>query len=256
MSRTTDLDAALPRARAACFDFAGVGEKLSHGAPFFHVRGKGFAIFARDHQGAGGPALWCRSTAAEQRRLVAADRALYFVPPYVGVKGWVAVRLDAPGCDDATLSILVEEAWRSVAPKRLERDAPAPPKPVSYPTTDPAVVADALARLSALCEPLAGTVTERAAGHATFRVGKRPYAYLLDNQHRDGIVAVVFRSDEGAALAAKEPRRYYAPAYMDAAAWVAMRVDRAKTPWRRLAAHVTASHARVAPKSRGATVRG
>lgn len=252
MSTPTDAtEALLRRVRAICHDFAGTEEKLSHGAPFFHVRGKGMLAFASDHHGDGRVAVWCKSTLDEQQRLVRSNPDVYFVPPYVGVSGWVGVRLERPGTDFDALAMLVEEAWRSVVPKRLAHAAPsAPPPPPVYATTDPAVVAVALARMTALCATLPGASSESSPSQTTWRVGKKTFAYLLDNQHRDGIVSVCFRvaPDEAAALMERAPRRYYRPPYLGAKGWVAMRVDSAKVPWKELARRVTESHASVAPR--------
>lgn len=252
MSTPTDAtEALLRRVRAICHDFAGTEEKLSHGAPFFHVRGKGMLTFASDHHGDGRVAVWCKSTLDEQQRLVRSNPDVYFVPPYVGVSGWVGVRLERPGTDFDALAMLVEEAWRSVVPKRLAHAAPsAPPPPPVYATTDPAVVAVALARMTALCATLPGASSESSPSQTTWRVGKKTFAYLLDNQHRDGIVSVCFRvaPDEAAALMERAPRRYYRPPYLGAKGWVAMRVDSAKVPWKELARRVTESHASVAPR--------
>ena len=248
---TGSSEALLARVRAICHDFAGTEEKLSHGAPFFHVRGRGMLTFANDHHGDGRVAVWCRSTPDEQRRLVRADPDVYFVPPYVGVSGWVGVRLERPGTDFEALAMLVEEAWRAVAPKRLAHAAPSPPPPPPvYATTDPAVVRDALDRLTTLCAALPGATVESSPSQTTWRVGKKAFAHLLDNQHRDGIVAVCFRvaPDEAAALMARSPRRYYRPPYVGARGWVAARVDSAKVPWNELTRRVAASHASVAPR--------
>ena len=241
-----DPDALLARVRQICFDFAGVEEKLSHGAPFFHVKGRGIASFASGHHQSGHVALWCKSTRDAQERLVKRDPDVYFVPPYVGVGGWVGVRLDLPATDFEALAILVEEAWRSVAPKRLLDAAPSPPpKAPVYPTTDPAVVREALSKLTAIAEALPDTSVEEGAGRVTFRVGKRPFAYLVDNEHRSGVVAVYFKAtrEEAEALAADAPKRYFVPPYMGAHGWAAMRVDVGKVPWKELARRVAASHA-------------
>ncbi len=249
MTTGTHPDALLARLRAICFDFAGTEEKLSHGAPFFHVRGKGFVSFAGNHHGDGRTAAWCKATLDEQRRLTKSNPDVYFVPPYVGVKGWIGVRLDHPSTDFDALAILVEEAWRSVVPKSLERATPEPPPeaPV-YPTTDPAVVREALAKLTEIAASLPETVIEEASGQTTLRIGKKPYAYLLDNQHRDGIVAVCFRCDDAAELVSASPKRFYRPKYVGASAWVAMRVDAKKVAWKELTRRVTESYRSVAPK--------
>ena len=57
----------------------------------------------------------------------AADR--FFIPPYVGGKGWLGVYLDVPNVDWDEVAELVEESYRLVAAKRLiaevdARDAP------------------------------------------------------------------------------------------------------------------------------------
>ena len=42
----------------------------------------------------------------------------FFVPPYVGGRGWIGVRLDRdPDWDE--IAGVIEDAYREVAPKRL-----------------------------------------------------------------------------------------------------------------------------------------
>lgn len=55
----------------------------------------------------------------EQQSLVDADPARYFVPPYLGPKGWVGAELD-PGAepDWDEIAGLLEQAWRMTATKR------------------------------------------------------------------------------------------------------------------------------------------
>lgn len=243
--RQSTVDALLARVRTICFDFAGTEEKLSHGAPFFHVRGRGIVSFANEHHGDGHVAVWCKATLDAQKRLVAKQPDVYFVPPYVGVKGWVGMRLEHPAMDFDALAMLVEEAWRSVVPKRLEHAEPTEPSPPpTYPTTDPAVVEAALAKLTTMCEGLADVHTERSGYSVTFRVGRKPFAYLFDNHHRDGIVGVGVRVPlkEAAALVKASPRRYYMPPYIGPKGWVAMRVDDARVPWKELARRIVDSH--------------
>ena len=42
----------------------------------------------------------------------------FFVPPYLGPRGWVGLRLDVD-LDWDEVAGVVEEAWRLTAPKRL-----------------------------------------------------------------------------------------------------------------------------------------
>jgi hypothetical protein len=50
--------------------------------------------------------------------LVRAEPDKVFVPPYVGVKGWIGVVLDR--VDDAELRELVVQSYCMVAPRKLQ----------------------------------------------------------------------------------------------------------------------------------------
>jgi hypothetical protein len=54
-----------------------------------------------------------------QAVLVGAAPERFFVPPYVGHRGWIGVWLDDPGVDWAEVAALVRRSWRLTAPKRL-----------------------------------------------------------------------------------------------------------------------------------------
>ncbi len=53
-----------------------------------------------------------------QQMLVASDPERFFVPRYVGTKGWVSVRL-GPDTDWGEVDELVEDSYRLIAPRRL-----------------------------------------------------------------------------------------------------------------------------------------
>src|SRR5262245_1358692 len=249
MAKTADsaADAALERVREICFGFAGTEEKVSHGAPWFHVKGKMFVAFADHHHGDGRLAVWCKATPEEQRRLVREDPERYFVPPYVGVKGWVGVRLDHPETDFIELAIIVENGWLSVAPRSFaSRPASPPPPPPQYPKTDPEIARAALERLTQICDALPESVTERQASHATYRVAKKVYAYFLDNHHADGIVSACVKADK--ALVASDPKRFHLPPYIGSRGFVGVRLDTKRVDWKEVRELVEASYRSVAPK--------
>ena len=83
------------------------------------IRGKTFAWYLNDHHGDGIVALCCKSTLQEQQALVARDPMRYYVPAYVGPKGWVALRLDLPRVDWDEVAELLFNAYRLQAPLRL-----------------------------------------------------------------------------------------------------------------------------------------
>jgi hypothetical protein len=94
--RPASLDdgSALARVRAVCLELPGVTERASHGAPTFFAGKRSFATFMDNHHHDGRLALWCAAPAGVQAAQVAHDPERYFVPPYVGGRGWVGVRLD------------------------------------------------------------------------------------------------------------------------------------------------------------------
>ena len=121
MTGWTDADRAAVRDRvtAVLAEFGDVEVADAHGHTGFLCRGKRFAWLLADHHGDGRLALWLKAPPGEQQALVSADARRYFVPPYLGPKGWVGVNVD-PGSDPDWEEIrgLVEQAWRVTAGKR------------------------------------------------------------------------------------------------------------------------------------------
>jgi hypothetical protein len=109
----------LSRVRKICLSLPETRERPSHGAPSFFVRDKVcFVNDMDDHHEDGRLALWCASPPGMRVGLVKADPEQYFVPPYVGVRGWIGVRLDRRPDWDAVERI-IREAYIAVAPKKL-----------------------------------------------------------------------------------------------------------------------------------------
>ena len=63
--------------------------------------------------------MCCKSNLSEQRRLVREDAETFFVPAYLGSKGWVAIRLDLDEVDWETVSYLLKQAYLEIAPRKL-----------------------------------------------------------------------------------------------------------------------------------------
>jgi hypothetical protein len=114
-----DREAVLGRLREICLALPETTERLSHGAPSFFIREKTcFLMLLDDHHGDGRFAIWCAAPAGDQQLLVDVDPEKFFVPPYVGHRGWLGVRLDRD-LEWDELSGIVEDAFCTVAPKRL-----------------------------------------------------------------------------------------------------------------------------------------
>jgi len=109
----------LERLREICLALPETSERLSHGAPTFFVRDKrAFLMVLTNHHGDGRFAIWCAAPAGVQGMLVENDLEKFFVPPYVGHRGWLGVRLDR-GLDWDELAGIAEDAYAEVAPSGL-----------------------------------------------------------------------------------------------------------------------------------------
>lgn len=103
------------RVRRICLDLPEVTERLSHGTPTFFFRGnKQFAQVWTAHHGDGRYAVWAAAPLGAQRALVASDPERFFVPPYVGHRGWLGMRLDR-GVDAKELRGVLDDAYAVVA---------------------------------------------------------------------------------------------------------------------------------------------
>jgi hypothetical protein len=117
-----DASVALEKVRKLCHALPETVERPSHSAPTFFAGGKkSFVMFHDNHHGDGMLALWCAAPEGLQDMLVDAAPEHYFVPAYVGHRGWIGVRLDRELEWDEIAGV-IEDAWLSVAPKRLRRD--------------------------------------------------------------------------------------------------------------------------------------
>ena len=107
------------RLRAICLALPEAVEKETWGDPTFRVRDK---IFAMQKAGDGRISLWCKAPPGSQMVLVGADPERFFVPPYVGHRGWIGVRLDH-NVDWPQLEALIEMSHAHAAPLPSARKA-------------------------------------------------------------------------------------------------------------------------------------
>jgi len=107
-----------------------------------------------------------------------------------------------------------------------------------------------LRKLSELCLALPEAERRLTGDHADFRVRGKVFAYFLVNHHGDGIVAVCCRSALGENIdrAAREPERFYLPAYIGARGWFGLRLDRGPIDWAEVRNVIELSYRLAAPK--------
>lgn len=109
------------RLRALCLNLPEATEKEAWGEPTYRVQDK---IFAMEHSAKDGrSAVWCKAPPGSQEVLVGADPDRFFVPPYVGHKGWIGMRLDDRNdgniVDWAEVDTVVRRSYALIAPKKL-----------------------------------------------------------------------------------------------------------------------------------------
>lgn len=85
----------------------------------FRIRKRIFAYYLFDHHGDGMIAFTCKSSLSEQGCLIKGDPDSFFVPAYLGSKGWIAIRLDLDEVDWDTVSELARRAYQDIAPRKL-----------------------------------------------------------------------------------------------------------------------------------------
>jgi len=85
----------------------------------FYVRKKTFAYFLDDHHGDGIVGINCKVLPGDNTALIGSDPARFYMPAYIGSKGWVGLRLDVGEIDWEEVGELITHSYRLVAPKRL-----------------------------------------------------------------------------------------------------------------------------------------
>ena len=85
----------------------------------FLVRKKTFAYFLDNHHGDGIVAVTCKVLPGENAALAAAQPKRYYLPAYIGPRGWVALRLDLGKIDWDEVRELLLGSYLLTAPKRL-----------------------------------------------------------------------------------------------------------------------------------------
>jgi phosphoribosylglycinamide formyltransferase-1 len=96
----------------------------------FTVRKKVFAYFLNDHHGDGVVSVCARAFPGENRKLIEAHPRKFYLPAYIGPRGWVGLRLGPlkpkEGLNGAPSKVdwdevrdLVTASYLQVAPKKL-----------------------------------------------------------------------------------------------------------------------------------------
>ena len=109
LDRVTRICKSLPE---AIFELAG-----KHAS--YQVRQKTFAYYLNDHHGDGIIAVACKVLQGDNAALIAAQPKKFYMPAYIGPRGWVGLRLDIPGVDWEEVAELIRGSYKLIAPEKL-----------------------------------------------------------------------------------------------------------------------------------------
>jgi len=86
----------------------------------FAVRKKIFAYFLNNHHGDGIVSVCAKTLPGDHTALVAADPKRFYLPAYIGPRGWVGLRLDRGKIDWEEVEELLKGGYLLTAPKTLK----------------------------------------------------------------------------------------------------------------------------------------
>lgn len=118
MPKTAE-DPRLTRLTKIALDLPEAKRKIHGSHAAFLVRKKPFAYFLNDHHGDGIVSIACKVLSGENTALAAAQPKRYYLPAYIGPRGWIALRLDLGKIAWDEAHDLVLGSYLLLAPKRL-----------------------------------------------------------------------------------------------------------------------------------------
>jgi len=109
------------RLSGLCLDFpAATCEDTGHHSAF-RCGGKVFAYLLDNHHGDGILSVCCKALPGDNHRLIEANPRRFYLPAYIGPRGWVALRLDLPSVDWSEVKELLRGSYLLIAPKKYTR---------------------------------------------------------------------------------------------------------------------------------------
>lgn len=109
LARLTEISLAFPEASRQ--------DQGDHAS--FLVRKKVFAYYLNNHHGDQIVSVCCKALPGDNQRLVEANPCKFYLPAYIGPRGWVGLRLDLPTFDWTEIKELIRGSYTQTAPKKL-----------------------------------------------------------------------------------------------------------------------------------------
>jgi len=102
-----DADPRLLRLSTLCLALSGASRELRADCAIFRVRKRPFAYFLADHDKDAITSVCGRATQGENEDRARRDPARYYLPRYIGKRGWFGLRLDRGRIDWTEVAQLV-----------------------------------------------------------------------------------------------------------------------------------------------------
>ena len=119
MSQSASKDPRLRKIAEICLLLPEVTVEHRESHASFRVRKKVFAYFLDNHHGDGIVSVCGKTELGENRDMATRDPERFYLPAYIGPRGWVGMRLDTRPVDWNEVRRLIRSSYCSVAPKKL-----------------------------------------------------------------------------------------------------------------------------------------
>jgi phosphoribosylglycinamide formyltransferase-1 len=107
------------RVTAICRALPGADHQDKGDHAIYRVRGKVFAYFLDDHHGDGIVSVCVKSELGENVDRARLQPERFYLPAYIGSRGWFGLRLDRGRVDWREVAEVVARSYRLTAPKTL-----------------------------------------------------------------------------------------------------------------------------------------
>lgn len=226
--------------REICLSLPRVEEVASRGSPNFRVHGKTFAIYCVNHHGDGKVALWLDMPGGAQAFYTQMEPDHYFIPPYVGPKGWLGVDLNN-GLSWTAIAERIQVAYEKVAPAALSSsvvntiEIDPPDTELSPEEIDPFLKARAqeiMARIEKICGSWPEVTQSTRFGCPVWKAGKKTFVCCHYEDFRLQLQFWVGVSEQEAMRTFDE--RYTVPAYTGHNGWIDLDLEKSDPDWQEL----------------------
>jgi predicted DNA-binding protein (MmcQ/YjbR family) len=114
--------AILPRLAKICLALPQASRCDSGSHASFLVQKRVFTYFLNNHHGDGIVSIACKALPGDNALLAESQPARFYLPAYIGSRGWIALRLDRGKIDWDEVGELVKGSYRLIASKRLVKE--------------------------------------------------------------------------------------------------------------------------------------